>query len=106
VADRPTHILVDPRVWKDPDRFDPDRFAGRGVGEFEYVPHGGGDPWQGHRCAGELVTTRLLKVSLRELLRRGYELPPQDLTIPTDRIPTRPRSGVLIGLTPARSPLR
>jgi fatty-acid peroxygenase len=86
----------DPRVWTDPDRFDPGRFAGCEVGEFEFLPQGGGDPWQGHRCAGEQVTVDILKVTLRLLLERGYEVPPQDLTIPLNRIPTRPRSGFVI----------
>jgi fatty-acid peroxygenase len=91
----------DPRIWTDPDTFDPLRFAGREVSGFEFIPQGGGDPWEGHRCAGELVTVELLKTSLRELLERGYlghgyEVPPQDLTIPMDRIPTLPRSGFVL----------
>lgn len=86
----------DPRHWADPEVFDPDRFAGREVGRYELVPQGGGDPEQGHRCAGEDVTVRLLGESVRVLAGLDYRMPPQDLSIPLDRVPTRPRSGVVL----------
>lgn len=86
----------DPRRWPDPDRFDPVRFAGRQVDPYELVPHGGGDPLAGHRCAGDDLTLRLLEESIRVLVGLDYRLPPQDLEIPLGRIPTRPRSGVVL----------
>jgi fatty-acid peroxygenase len=86
----------DPHVWRDPDRFDPDRFAGRSPDAYTYVPQGGADPHTGHRCAGERVTVELLKSALRALTGVSYDVPEQDLQYPLSRIPTRPRSGFVI----------
>jgi fatty-acid peroxygenase len=86
----------DPHLWPDADRFDPQRFAGRQPDAFTYVPQGGGDPHTGHRCAGERVTVELLKSALRTLTRVTYDVPEQDLSFPLSRMPTRPRSGVVI----------
>lgn len=86
----------DPRRWSAPDEFFPERFAGRDVDPYELIPQSGGDPETGHRCAGELITVELTKVALYELVRLAYELPPQDLGVPLNRIPTRPRSGIVM----------
>jgi fatty-acid peroxygenase len=55
------------RTWRDPDRFDPDRFRGRTVGSFEMVPQGGGDQARGRRCPGESVVVEVLHRALRML---------------------------------------
>jgi fatty-acid peroxygenase len=86
----------DPHLWPDPDRFDPERFVGRAPDAYTFVPQGGADPHTGHRCAGERVTVELLKSALRTLTRISYDLPEQDLSFPLSRIPTRPRSGVVL----------
>ncbi|MEV1333280.1 cytochrome P450 [Micromonospora costi] len=86
----------DPRLWPDPYRFDPDRFVGREIAPFELVPQGGGDPRTGHRCPGEMITMALLRDLCVRLARLDHRLPEQDLRIPLRRIPTRPRSGVVI----------
>jgi fatty-acid peroxygenase len=86
----------DPLLWPDPHRFDPERFVGRQPDAFAYVPQGGADPHTGHRCAGERVTVELLKSALRALTRITYEVPEQDLSFPLSRMPTRPRSGVVL----------
>lgn len=91
----------DPRIWPDPYRFDPDRFVGREIGPFELVPQGGGDPRTGHRCPGEMITVALLRDLVVRLARLDCTLPPQDLRIPLSRIPTRPRSGVLLDVRAA-----
>ena len=85
-----------PALWPDPQRFDPERFVNREPDPFAFVPHGGGDPATGHRCAGERVTVELLKAATRLLTRLNYDVPRQDLTYPLTRMPTRPRSGFLI----------
>jgi fatty-acid peroxygenase len=86
----------DPRYWSEPYRFQPQRFVGREVGPFDLLPQGGGDPLLGHRCPGESSTVALLSWFCVRLAAMEYELPPQDLTIPLRRIPTRPRSGVVL----------
>lgn len=90
----------DPRLWTDPYRFDPDRFVGREIGEFELIPQGGGDPRTGHRCPGEMITVALLRALAVRLVRLDHRLPQQDLDIPLHRIPTRPASGVVIEVSP------
>jgi fatty-acid peroxygenase len=86
----------DPALWDEPDRFRPERFLDRDLGEFELVPQGGGDPATGHRCAGERITIELLKALCRRLGALEYELPPQRLDYSLRRIPTRPRSGCVL----------
>lgn len=88
----------DPSLWPDPFTFDPQRFVGRTPHSFELIPQGGGDPYEGHRCAGEGITMRLLKQAIDRLSKLDYFVPPQDLEIPLDRIPTRPRSGFLLSM--------
>lgn len=90
--------LRDPRVWSRPDEFDPARFAGRSITPFNFIPNGGGALWTGHRCAGEWLTIEALKQATCMLTRRvSYELPAQDLEYSLRRVPTRPRSGVVLG---------
>ncbi|MEV0720914.1 cytochrome P450 [Asanoa sp. NPDC050611] len=88
----------DPALWKDPYWFDPDRFLGPDAAPDPYtlVPQGGGDPATGHRCPGEPNTVALLSDLAVRLARLEYDVPPQNLDIPLDRIPTRPRDGMLV----------
>jgi fatty-acid peroxygenase len=106
----PAHSMVlldlygqnhDPQVWGDPYAFRPDRFLTaegtvRDIGAFELVPQGGGDPRTGHRCPGELITVAVLSALAVRLARLAAEVPEQDVSIPLHRIPSRPRSGIVL----------
>ena len=57
---------------------------------------GGGDVATGHRCPGEAVTLTMLAVAAQMIARTPYALPAQDLDYDLSRIPTRPRTGVIL----------
>ena len=87
----------DPRRWDDPAAFRPDRFLGRDIDAYAFIPPGGGPHAGGHRCAGERVTIEGMLATTAFLGREvRYEVPAQDLRIPLGRIPTRPRSGMVL----------
>jgi len=87
----------DPRIWDEPDRFYPERFLDRPIGAFEFIPQGGGDANIGHRCAGEPVAVALLQQAVSVLSRcMDFTVPQQDLSFSLARIPTYPRSGVIL----------
>jgi fatty-acid peroxygenase len=86
----------DPGAWRNPQRFDPDRFLQREPDPLAFVPHGDGDAATSHRCAGEGLTAELLAVAVQLLARLRYDVPGQDLRIPLSRIPTRPCSGFMM----------
>lgn len=83
----------DPRLWNEPEAFRPSRFAGREPTAFDYLPQGGGEHLENHRCPGEWIAIALLAQVARFLaLEIEYNVPEQDLTIDFARIPARPRS--------------
>ncbi|PWH05268.1 cytochrome P450 [Brachybacterium endophyticum] len=88
----------DARIWDSPESFRPERFRDWEWERHPYslVPQGAGDVRTGHRCPGEWATLTVLRETVRRLSRENFDLPAQDLTIPLDRMPTRPRSGVLV----------
>ncbi|WP_424185454.1 cytochrome P450 [Actinokineospora sp. G85] len=86
----------DPALFREPYTFDPARFEGREIGQYELIPQGGGHPATGHRCPGEDIVVALLSVLAPRIARLEVEVPDQDLEIPFDRIPTRPRSGFTV----------
>jgi fatty-acid peroxygenase len=88
----------DPQIWEAPDEFRPERFE-RWTGDaFSLIPQGGGDPAVGHRCPGEWITMHQVTLALHFLTRAvSYQLATdQDLGYDLRRMPTRPRSGVVI----------
>lgn len=83
--------------WYLPGQFDPGRFFRWDGDPFDYIPQSGGSHLLGHRCAGEAVTAEVLKVTLLHLTRKiVYTVPDQDLSLDLTRIPTLPRSGLLL----------
>lgn len=87
----------DPQVWEQPDAFRPERFRHWDQSPFNFIPQGGGDHEQGHRCPGEWITIELMKVAVRFLTTSiTYDVPPQDLRISPSRMPTIPRSRFVI----------
>ena len=86
----------DPNLWEEPDRFLPERFEGREIGAFDFIPQGGGDHDAGHRCAGEWITIAQMKAAVLWLSRLSYEVAEDGLEIPLGRIPTMPRNGFVM----------
>ncbi len=88
----------DARVWGDPEVFRPERFREWDGSAFDFIPQGGGDYYDNHRCAGEWITIELTKRAVRLLTESmSYEVPKQDLRIDLSRMPAIPRSRFVIG---------
>ena len=87
----------DPNLWEESETFEPDRFRTREPGDYDLIPHGGGQYEENHRCAGEWITIELMRVALRALVRDlEYEVPPQDLSYSLSHIPALPKSGFVM----------
>ncbi len=87
----------DPKLWKDPDTFNPERFREWEGSLYSFIPQGGNNHDEGHRCAGEWITIETMKVALDFLTRyMEYDVPGQDLDFSLSRMPTYPRSGFII----------
>lgn len=87
----------DPRLWRDPGRFDPARFRGRMPNAYDLIPQGGGDPFSGHRCAGEWLTIAVMEAMTAVLAREAeWTVPEQDLSVDIREIPPLPKSGLVI----------
>jgi len=81
---------LDPERWAGGSTFDPARFLRYEPDAFEYVPHGGGDPAQGHRCPGEPLAVGILEETVRVLARLDFGIAAVDDTVPLDRMPSLP----------------
>jgi fatty-acid peroxygenase len=85
-------------LWPEPYTFDPCRFDGLDVDPYTLVPQGGGRVEHGHRCPGEPAVVLILEVLVPRLARLDHDVPEQDDRIPLTRVPTRPRSGMVLRL--------
>lgn len=90
----PWVVHRDPRLWRDPDRFDPDRFREEASAErprYAYFPFGGGP----HVCIGEsLATAQILAVLATILARWRLTLVPGHEPVPEGGLSLRPRPGL------------
>jgi len=87
----------DARMWHVPGEFRPQRFTAEEIGEFNFVPNGGGDYRLNHRCPGEWITVALMKQALHLLTTAiSYQVPPQDLAVKVTQMPTLPTSAFII----------
>ncbi|WP_060206628.1 cytochrome P450 [Sporosarcina koreensis] len=88
----------DPKSWKEPEVFRPERFFEEKVTLYNFVPQGGGDPARGHRCPGEDITVEIMKASLSFLVNElDYTVvEDQNLSIDLVRMPTLPASRMVI----------
>lgn len=90
-------INHDSRIWHKPYEFMPERFNGWEYDPFTFIPHGGGDPANGHRCPGEGITVEVMKATLDFLVNKiSFQVPEQDLSYDMARIPTYPKSGFVM----------
>jgi fatty-acid peroxygenase len=83
----------DSRIWLHPYEFNPERFSNWKHNPYLFMPQGGGNPQEGHRCAGEMVTLEVMKASLDFIANHlAYKVPVQDLSYRLSRIPALPKS--------------
>ena len=88
----------DARCWGDPEVFRPERFSQGRQDAFGFIPQGGGDYYQNHRCPGESIVISLMERALDFFSRRVlYQIPDQDLRVDFRRMPALPRSRLVIG---------
>lgn len=87
----------DARIWGQPDTFQPERFQNWNGSAFNFIPQGGGDYLQGHRCPGEWISIELTKVAVNLLVSAiQYEVPEQNLTIDRTKLPAIPQSRMVL----------
>ena len=93
--------VLEERTYPDAARFDPDRWVNPTEQQkAAWIPHGGGVHADGHRCAGEVLATLMLKVFAVHLLREHtlQLLPGQDLSPTKDKLFATPAGGLHVRL--------
>ncbi|MDT0651049.1 cytochrome P450 [Autumnicola edwardsiae] len=83
----------DKRTWVNPAAFYAERFKDWEGSAYNFIPQGGGDHHQNHRCAGEWITIQITCAAVNFLVKEiDYDVPEQDLKISMNRIPATPKS--------------
>jgi fatty-acid peroxygenase len=94
----------DPRIWDDPETFCPERFIGTVPNPWSLIPQGGGDHALKHRCPGEWITIRLMRVFSRRLARARYDVATPEARPAWRRAPALPEGGFhLVRLRPCQA---
>jgi fatty-acid peroxygenase len=87
----------DPKIWNEPETFNPERFRNWEGNAYNLIPQGGGDFYKNHRCAGEWITQKIIEISIDFLLNEmKYDVPNQNLNIRLSRMPAIPSSRFII----------
>jgi fatty-acid peroxygenase len=93
---------TDDRSWERAGEFDPERFVD--VDDYEaltaFIPHGGADVRTGHRCPGEKLAIAGLAAAVAALSDPRVRVLNEGLEVNRRRLPTKPRSGGLVGRCP------
>lgn len=86
----------DPAQFPAPFDFDPARGLSWRDQSFAFIPQGGGDARETHRCPGERATVEILKVATAGLVRSlDWRLRPVG-SLPMTRYPAIPKEGVVL----------
>jgi fatty-acid peroxygenase len=99
---------TDDLSWDNANEFNPERFIG--VDDYEalpaFIPHGGGDPTNGHRCPGEKLAIAGLAAAVAALSDPRLNILDTGLDVNRRRLSTKPTSGARIRAagTPSRCP--
>jgi len=95
-------IHRDPRVWSNPDTFDPLRFERKEHQKcderFAVVQQGGGDLIENHKCAGETLATLMIKAFAARMTNdfKWKFAEKQDFSYSLKVMPTLPKDGIII----------
>lgn len=87
----------DPLSWLEADSFRPERFLQEPVDAYAFIPQGGGEVAQGHRCPGEGAAEAIMLVSLDFVLAHlPVKVDSGELGISTHRLPAAPDKQIYI----------